>query len=348
METKLRRSVIPIIAILVFFGISFALFSLISGRDGAGEPNERFGLVSGDAYPLRSEGEPFGEPESNGALSLGRYFVDSARYVYQYYTKDVKLWTPEDGLAEDGSDGLTLALTFSVAEGHEFFPAVFFRSVSPDPYASGEIVRLLADGGSETVCGVEYTDGTPAGFGAGEHTVHVRFPVSEPGRYRLTLRFGDYSGEECAASGTVVIPEASERDFDLVSVDLTPYSGTDAESAGHIRAAAICRSNVGSLPYQDLQNVRLERLSGETWVDASSAVKYLVDMTQSNPYVSPVAYRVTDPATWKAADDIFCGIAEFAAAPDTRYRLTLEFCENADGSGERYVLRFEIYVPGEA
>ncbi len=348
METKLRRSVIPIIAILVFFGISFALFSLISGRDSAGEPNERFGLVSGDAYSLQPEGEPFGEPTSDGALSLGRYFVDSARYVYQYYTRDVKLWTPADGLAKDGSDGLTLALTFSVEEGHELFPAVFFRSVSPDPYASGEIVRLHEDGGSETVCGVEYVGGTPMSFGAGEHTVRVRFPVSEPGRYRLTLRFGEDSGEECTASGTVVIPEASERDFDLISVDLTPYSGTDAESEGHVRAAAICRSNVGSLPYQDLQNVRLERLSGGTWVDASSAVKYLVDMTQSNPYVSPVAYNVTDPATGKTADDIFCGVAEFAAAPDTRYRLTLEFCENADGSGERYVLRFEIYVPGEA
>lgn len=348
METKLRRSVIPIIAILVFFGISFALFSLISGRDGAGEPNERFGLVRGDAYSLQPEGEPFGEPESSGAASLGRYFVDSARYVYQYYTKDVKLWTPEGGLAEDGSDGLTLALTFSVAEGHELSPAGFFRSVSPDLYASGEIVRLLEDGGSETVCGAEYTDGTPAGFGAGEHTVRVRFPIFEPGRYRLTLRFGEDSGEECTASGTVVIPEASERDFDLVSVDLTPYSGTDAESEGHVRAAAICRSNTGSLPYQDLQNVRLERLSGGTWVDASSAVKYLVDMTQANPYVSPVAYNVTDPATGRAAEDVFCGIAEFAAAPDTRYRLTLEFCENADGSGERYVLRFEIYVPGDA
>ncbi len=348
MERKLRHSVIPIIAILVFFGISFALFSLLSTRDGAGEPNERFGLVSADAYPLAPEGESFGEPESDGAVSLGRYFVDSARYVYQYYTKDVKRWTPESGLAEDGSDGLTLALTFSVAEGHELLPAGFFHSVSPDPYASGEIVRLLEDGGSETVCGVEYTDGTPTCFSAGEHTVRVRFPLAEPGRYRLTLRFGEDRGAECAASGIVVIPEESERDFDLISVDLTPYSGADAESEEHVRAAAICRSNAGSLPYQDLQNVHLERLSGETWVDASSAVQYLVDMTQSNPYISPVAYNVTDPATGKPAGDLFCGVAEFAAAPDTRYRLTLEFCENEDGSGERYVLRFEIYVPGEA
>ncbi len=272
---------------------------------------------------------------------------------------------PADGLtlhvrlAAVGDD--TVLLTSSVGDDTPF----------PDePF--GYIERLGEDGGWAKLGAIEYiysnaltylssvvSEPTALKLSSGLAVeVGIRFPLHEPGTYRITYYYraaeydGGYMGwtysEPRSISHTVTVPEASGRKFDLISADIGAHEITD-DGSFVLYIGALCRSNDGAVPYQDLLATRLEVYSAGRWApapsDGYSAVTGLRDEESENPFYSPSAYYTEDPFTGEDVTNVICGTAEVTLSdPSARYRLTMEFCENPDGSGERWILT--LYLIG--
>lgn len=183
----------------------------------------------------------------------------------------------------------------------------------------------------------------------GVNSFVIRFPLHEPGTYRLTYNFRTITGgvhtrpttgaEQYTVSHTLTIPEPSGKKFDLIAPDISRTTN------GRVRVAALCRSNDDRIPYQNLENTRLEKLVDGEWVDASGALTLLADSNSDYGYFSPVGYDTTHPFTGEEVGNLFCGVAEFKyESRTTRYRLTLEFAAGQKKSDTRYALQFELDI----
>ncbi len=274
---------------------------------------------------------------------------------------------------QDSANGLTLHVRLaSVGDDSVLLTSTVGDDVPFPDEPFGYIERLGEDGGWTKLSPIEYiysnaltylssvvAEPTALRLTSGLAVeVGIRFPLHEPGTYRITYyyRVAEYNGgymgwtysEPRSISHTVTVPEPSGKKFDLISADIGAHEITDDGSVV-LRIGALCRTNDGTLPYQDLLATRLEIYSSGRWApapsDGYSAVTGLRDEESENPFYSPAAYYTEDPFTGEDVTNVICGTAEVRLAdPSARYRLTMEFCENPDGSGERWILT--LYIIG--
>lgn len=211
-------------------------------------------------------------------------------------------------------------------------------------------------------------------LGAGEvFFLPVSFDLTQPGHYRLTYYFRELladngetynsnltTGEELySVSHTVTIPEPSDKPFDLAAVHIDELYST----FWHVTTVSFAiRSNLAAENYEhndvpvwkydhdyigglylDSAATRLEKRVGLVWTEAparpgqASAVDDLLSEDSEHRYVDAMNFDTA----------MFTSYVRFYAPDDAVYRLTLEFAENADGSGERYVLTIDLDLSKE-
>lgn len=162
--------------------------------------------------------------------------------------------------------------------------------------------------------------------------IRVILPEYEPGAtYRIHYFFRsqidkEWSDEVYTVSHTVTLPEQTDKRLDFISL------GWES-SAGKSIAPEI-RVNYGEAPYLLLNACNLEHKEDNRWV------KSLFDD-------EPAFWVLSDEPTMELStcqrtQNHYYAFQSFwytVIDPEIRnYRLTLVFCDNADGSGERYTL----------
>lgn len=330
------------------------------------DENADFGLVG--VYSPADTVEITDCTGDTDALLATEILPNASDGVYSDYMKS-------EYVTQNPANGLMLHVRLAAVGSMNILLSSSVRDDTPFPDEPfGYIERLGEDGGWTKLSPIEYDYSNALTYlssSISEQTalriapglaveVGIRFPLHEPGTYRITYYyraaeyFGGYMGwtysEPRSISHTVTVPEASGKKFDLVSADISAneiaYDGSFV-----LRIGALCRTNDGTLPYQDLLATRLEIYSSGRWApapsDGYSAVTGLRDEESENPFYSPSAYYTEDPFTGEDVTNVICGTAEVRLAdPSARYRLTMEFCENPDGSGERWILT--LYIVGGA
>ena len=216
-----------------------------------------------------------------------------------------------------------------------------------------DIERLNEDG-TVTACGagasrnvspfdivVLYPDST--------NVIATDFPFfSEPGTYRVTYYFRNVmdehlpvkqnlGDEEYELSHTVVVPEITDRLFDLLSLDSRGYNpglkrgfeNTYSDTDKKVTLILTLRRNGEKTLFAE--SSKLEWLRDGKWeeVPAVEGQESSVDALRSYPEEDDERIVLV------SADGYF---------PDTEadYRMTIRFTENEDGSGEEYVLTLNL------
>ena len=166
-------------------------------------------------------------------------------------------------------------------------------------------------------------------------------PVSVPGTYRCTLYFRESetmeyyhytTGDELYhITFTLTVPEATEKRFDVISTCLL-YDPSNVAAMDFV-----LRSNDGTGICLDSAKGTLEMLKDGEWQDVSDCV-YRYEETAFNRYIGDL---------WTSGNKYFCQVLFEREARETMeteypYRLTLEFCENDDGTGERFFLTVNL------
>ena len=322
------KKLIPLLILILIV----SLFAACS--DDAPEPNADFGMVARSYLPSPYDELPIEDCTGDtDVVYIDAWYPNQSDDVYRNY---IERWGEKDN---PNYDALTLHLRLNIAKGY----TVELMSVSVD--------------GTETECSADLDPRLR------EHIIPVAFPLHRPGAHSITYNFRNADdGSLYTITHTLTIPEPSGSKFDLLSPDIEVlYHREDIEHNGAtilnygdsyaatLRIAAVCRSNDGTMPYQDLLATRLEKSVDGRWVDAPprpggySAVTALTDDEAENSFISPAGYYVDDPITGEAVTNVFCGTAGvYLDDAGAMYRLTMEFCENPDGSGERWVLTFNI------
>ncbi len=184
-------------------------------------------------------------------------------------------------------------------------------------------------------------------------TFRIKIPEYEPGAtYRFTYLFREMAQEYPRESGdelysishTVTIPEATEKRFDLVSLGINEHS----PRSGGIRSFSvepIIRVNDGDAPYTHYAETTFEKLVNGRWVTSlGSSDTFWSEMPevlgkQDFRRLEVYQYRREDLSNYYTLDPYLDLYISDASAD---YRLTLVFCENEDGSGERYTLTLNL------
>lgn len=216
-----------------------------------------------------------------------------------------------------------------------------------------DIERLNEDG-TVTACGagasrnvspfdivVLYPDST--------HVIATDFPFfSEPGTYRVTYYFRNVmdenlpvkqnlGDEEYELSHTVVVPEITDRPFDLLSLDSRGYNPGLKRGFEHT--------------YSDTDKkvtlmLTLRRNGEKTLFAESSKLEWLKDGEwEEMPAVEGRESSVGTLRSYPEEDDERIVLVRADGYfPDTEadYRMTIRFAENEDGSGEEYVLTLNL------
>lgn len=175
------------------------------------------------------------------------------------------------------------------------------------------------------------------------YTMSFNFPYNDPGTYRMTHYFRESvselsyhytTGDELySISHTYTVPEPSDKRFDLLSVAAYTYYDSADTHIPHIYM--LIRVNEGERIYLDRACGRIEKLVDGNWVDITRP-EYLDDDDSRRRYHGH--YREGD------GSDVFETWFDYFVIDDLSadYRITLEFVENEDGSGERYTLQFRM------
>lgn len=159
-------------------------------------------------------------------------------------------------------------------------------------------------------------------------------PEYEPGvTYRISYFFRSqedkgWSDEVYTVSHTVTIPERSDKRFDFISL------GWES-SAGKAYAPEI-RVNYGEAPYLLLDACKLENKENGRWVkslDDDGEPALWIYKDEPTQVLKPCERT---PNHYYLFQSYWSTVMINPEIPD--YRLTLVFCDNADGSGERYTL----------
>lgn len=161
--------------------------------------------------------------------------------------------------------------------------------------------------------------------------LNLHLPEYEPGTtYRITYFFRNetesgWSDELHTVSHTVSLPKRTNKRFDFISLGWS-------ESAGSSIYPEI-RVNYGDAPYFLISESYQEYRKNGRWEQEelfAGASQHLGD----GPTVELMSYRLP-PNHY----NLWCRrVFPDSEHPPTDYRLTLVFCDNADGSGERYTL----------
>ena len=311
---------------LLIFILTLTLFAACS--DDAPEPNADFGMVSTRSY-LPSPYDAVAIEDCKGDTNfviIDEWYPNYSDDVYGNYKK----WGVDEK-ENPNEDALTLHVHASMADLNFAFTSLLVDGVEVIDNISSDDILVFPDG----------------------IMIAIPFPLHASGTHNLVYTFhGLLDGSTHTVSHTLTIPEPTESKFDFLSPDITEGSTRIiplGEDATIFRIAALCRTNDGTQPYQDLLATRLEKNVNGHWVDAPavpggySAVTALSDEDAENPFYSPAGYYVPDPLTGELVTNIFCGTSEiYLDDVNSVYRLTMEFCENPDGSGERWTLTFNL------
>lgn len=167
--------------------------------------------------------------------------------------------------------------------------------------------------------------------------------VLEPGLYRITHYFReDVSHEQYdyetgptlyTVTHTVEVPEPSGKPIDLYGVML---SKTPNPVTGDKYGRVAMDFNFGEKEiYWDRARMTLEKQVGAEWVEVEDVSEELPSVKLRVPEDAPAddryAFAPNHMFAYPYIDD-----------PFAVYRLTLEFVENEDGSGERYTLALNL------
>lgn len=354
-----------VFALILAFAAVFSLAACGGGRDASEfEPNLHFGMVEEVYTPdvVLPVSDLSGDTDVFSVDEYRPYESDSVYEDYERFTSP-----------SDTADALTLHFGITNHLGRRL--ALTSRRYEqgmliPDEKSDGKpsvgIVEKRGENG-------EWTTAAPLKPEIGEHVIEnpsirivpadaasatLAFPLHEPGEYRFTYYLRKFSydglsystGEELyTVSHTYTVPEPTDSKFDLILPDFyLPFGGSQSGTRQDVRLAVLIRSNDGTIPYQDLSATRLEHFSGGEWTEVrddrrTPVVTRQYDTEAENPDISSAKYVTVHPFTGEEVENLFCGTAEFYI-PDTRlrYRLTIEFVENADGSGERYPLQLDL------
>ena len=322
-----KKIIFAAVTILVFAALAVAEALVLRARD----PNPEFGMVR-DVYT-------FSRPETQITDCEGDVDILRAESI---------VWDRMQYAMYDEA-GVRLAASKDIA----FTSALYKngRAVGDEDSYPKSHVERLEDGEW-----VEYNDelavdftsllmfGEPpyAGMGAGE-SVWTLFgiPVSDPGTYRCTLYFRESeameyyeytTGDELYhITFTLTVPEATEKRFDVISTCLL-YDPSNVAAMDFV-----LRSNDGTGICLDRAKATLEMQKDGEWQDVSDLV-FRTEETAGSRYVSDV---------WTSGNKYFCQVLFEREAHKTMeteypYRLTLEFCENDDGTGERFFLTVNL------
>lgn len=216
--------------------------------------------------------------------------------------------------------------------------------------------------------GFEYVTEVGTGYGITDlryyHTIDeddefyeywIDFPImSEPGEYVITFRFqaaapeNEY-GYSIREDGEVSFP------FSLPSTDRVADAAlVSVRHLGRPMVMVGLRCNEDTL-YLDRETIRLEQRTAAgyeaiTLPDGSAPLVVGGGYGDERYVVYDYAWRSRDPDTGERIPEPFCvypsivfefdGVAEFD--PEAEYRLTLDFVEDPDGSGERYALPLRV------
>ena len=316
------------------------------------EPNDDFGLTDYNSYSLYSYYvTPVYNCEGDADLiSVAAVHPGTSDGVYEHIMEH-----PED---EHAANGLTLGFGIHVADDHVF-------ALTSEQYTKASLtktditykcggVERLDENGVWAPVGDLFSIKKPSvpfmRVYPGDSTMWVKFPIHEPGIYRISIPFREYTargmefstGEKLhSVSFTLTVPDSTYKKYDLVSVDLgVPHYH-------EVSIAAVCRSNDGTIPYQDLSSIILEEYRLGKWErQSTNAVKNYYDYRVDKAWMVPAAYSVEQPFSDEKTSNLFVGTARVVIGHrNARYRITMEFCENSDGSGRRSVLRFDFYIP---
>lgn len=161
--------------------------------------------------------------------------------------------------------------------------------------------------------------------------------------YRLTYFFlevgedGRPYDEVHSLSHTVTLPKKSNKRLDFVSLGWEETTSSDVYPE--------IRVNHGEVPYLSLYDCTLEHEQDGQWVESTWKGKSAFFLVPYVDGITPIVkleqcknlenhYRV--PRRYSLFISNLDGTD--SEHPPTDYRLTLVFCDNADGSGERYTL----------
>lgn len=176
----------------------------------------------------------------------------------------------------------------------------------------------------------------------------IDFPyMGEPGEYTLTLRF--IADGDCSVQFSFEL-RSTNRIADVALAEPDWFEGEPILRLG-------LRCYEGTL-YLDRETMKLEQRVGDGYLSltrADGSAPLSVSGNHHERYIVIEDAWERDSETRERIPEPFCvypaiyleldGVAEFDA--EVEYRLTLEFVENADGSGERYILRLRVSFSGE-
>ncbi len=316
-----KKILFAVVTILMFTALAVAEVLVLRARD----PNPDFGMVR-DVYTFTRPETPITDCE--GDVDILR--ADSVEWDYS---------------------GSNAKVYFTISKDIAFTSA---------PYKNGEAVgeensypkshvERLEDGewveygelGVEYAHPLLYEKPPYARMSVGEFQWEYLYgiPVSVPGTYRVTLYFRESetmeyyeytTGDELYhITFTLTVPEATEKPFDVISA----YMGSRPEYI--VGMNVVLRKNDGTDIWLDRARITLEMLKDGEWQDVSDRVQRL---EETSDYRYATGDLFSEGNTYTFQVPFLYGTIE----PEYPHRLTLEFCENDDGTGERFFLTLNL------
>ena len=316
-----KKILFAAVTILVFAALATAEVLVLRARD----PNPDFGMVR-DVYTFTRPETPITDCEGDVDILKAESLVWD-RMELNYDEAGVRLTASKD-----------IAFTSVPYKGGKAVGAEnSYPKSHVDRLENGEWVEY--DGLAVSYASLLMFGEPPyTGLWPGESLRNLSgIPVSVPGTYRVTLYFRESetmeyyeytTGDELYhITFTLTVPEATEKPFDVISA----YMGSRPEYI--VGMNVVLRKNDGTGICLDRAKTTLEMLKDGKWQDVSDRV-FRSEETASGRYIGDL---------WTNENKYFCQVRFFEEIePEYPHRLTLEFCENEDGTGERFFLTLNL------
>ena len=320
-----KKVLLPALLIVVIAALAFAEVWVVSHND----PNPDFGLVR-EVYSFAHPETPITDCEGDtDILNVEAVIWDEMQLMYPLAS--LRLTAAKDVAFTTGiySGGAT-------EKDPKYFPKSSIERLEDGEWA--EYGELWASHTSLLMHGEPPFSGMSAGTMEWEFGI----PVNDPGTYRITVYFRELLSREYYryATGdelyhvtfTITIPEASKKPFDVISMRIDGYGYWDRVSAAHIAIRMNGEKNI----CMDLAMGTLEMFKDGEWVDVTH---HLQKLTEED--IAQGAYRYIGDL-WRNGNVYHCSAHFNAIDIEYEHRLKLEFCENDDGTGERYTLTLRL------
>ncbi len=180
-------------------------------------------------------------------------------------------------------------------------------------------------------------------------TFNIPFPVSQPGDYRVTVRFRENTAVRKTSDNVTTgddlysvafelsVPAPSDAPMEVCFVNIGETKYDD------IRKLSFKVRTDGELlpPFLDMDSLQLLRQSGNRFVAAGDIDDGGVEIVY-RPSTSPRFYR--ELLDWSGSGS-YCAypdVALYGVNTEDTYQFRATFTENEDGSGERYTLTLNL------